>query len=413
MVLKIPKTDTIETVTTDADTATAVSGDTTRANLLDSLSDFSTKKIVLMLPFGVNRVMTDSLSNGEEVIKKDKALRVSLDFYSGVLLALDTAKQQGISTDLTVYDTEYIHTDGPATNARKVERIISSNNFSDVDVVIGPLLASNFNRASTMLGSQKIPLISPVTQKVEFRSNVFQSRPSKNQLREVMLDYIKPRAAGKNIIIIADLKNSKIKSRLQSLFPNAKVVNTRSGDNGPFVYDEDVTDQISETQENWVILETNDVPLISSVTTRLNASLVTNKVTLFTTYRGTGYDSDAIQHMHLMNLNFHFSSMNKQYAYKTTKGFIDSYKRRYNIKPSKEAIRGYDITYDTLLRLAFSENLYDAASSGVETSYIENKFRYNQKPSGGFYNNAVYLMKYSKGLMLEKISQEPIEGVED
>ena len=87
------------------------------------------------------------------------------------------------------------------------------NDFSDVDVVIGPLLASNFNRASSLLARQRIPLISPLTtQAVDFRSNVFQSRPSEAQMREVMLDYLKPRVAGKNIIIIADKKNSKIKA---------------------------------------------------------------------------------------------------------------------------------------------------------------------------------------------------------
>ncbi len=415
MILKVPKgvSGTISETTADAGAIIAINTDTAKASLLDSLSNFSTKKVVLMLPFGVNRTTADSLSNGEEIIKNDRALRVSLDFYSGVLIALDHAKQKGISTDLKIYDTEYIKADGDATNARKVERLISSNDFSDVDVVIGPLLASNFNRASTLLARQRVPLISPITQHVDFRSNVFQSRPSEAQMREVMIDYLKPRAAGKNIIIIADQKNAKIKTRLQSLFPNAKIVKVTEGDDGPYLGRYDITDKLSETIENWVIIETDDVPLISSATTRLNTSLITSKITLFTTKKGRAYDSDAIQHMDLMHLHFHYPSMNKEYTYSVTKEFVDMYEDRYDITPSKEAIRGYDIMYDTLLRLAFAENLYDAASSGLETSYIENKFRYDQKSSGGFYNNAIYLIKYSEGLMLEEISQEPLEEVED
>ncbi|WP_299767661.1 LysM peptidoglycan-binding domain-containing protein [uncultured Dokdonia sp.] len=415
MILKVPKgvSGTISNTTADAGTTIEMAANTTKGSLLDSLSDYSTKKVVLMLPFGVNRTTADSLANAEDVIKSDRALRISLDFYSGVLVALDHAKQQGISTDLQVYDTEYVRGDGPATNARKVERLISSNDFSGVDVVIGPLLASNFNRASTLLARQRVPLISPITQRVDFRSNVFQSRPSEAQLREVMIDYLKPRAAGKNIIIIADKKNGKVKTKLQSLFPSAKVVTIREGDNGPYLGQYDVTDKISEFQENWIILETNDVPLISSVTTKLTTLLTTRKVTLFTTYKGTAYDSDAIQHMDLMHLHFHYPSMNKEYTYSATKEFVDTYEDRYDITPSKEAIRGYDIMYDTLLRLAFAENLYDAAKSGIETNYIENKFRYDQKSSGGFYNNAIYLIKYSEGLMLEEVSRENPEEVED
>jgi len=416
MILKVPKgvSGTIVDITGNAGNRIAVLSETTKTSLLDSLSDFSTKKIVLMLPFGLHRTITDSIANTEDIIKNDRALRVSLDFYSGVLLALEKAKQQGISTDVQIYDTEYIIADGAATNARKVESIIRSNDFSDVDAVIGPLLSSNFNRASSVLARQNIPLISPITtQSVDFRSNVFQSRPSEDQLREVMLDYIKTKGVGKNIIIIADEKNTRTKSRILAIFPNAKVVNPRKGDNGLFLNPNDIPSQVSDTKENWVILETEDIPLISMVTTKLNALVATNKVTLFTTNKGRAYDSDAIQHMHLMHLNFHFPSMNKEYDYTSTKDFIDAYEDWYHISPSEEAIRGYDITYDTLLRLAFARNLYDAASSGIETSYIENKFRYDQKPSGGFYNNAIYLMKYAEGLMLEEIKQEPIEEIED
>ena len=415
MILKVPKgvSGTIADITGNAGNTVDMLSETTKTSLLDSLSDFSTKKVVLMLPFGLNRITTDSLSNAEDIIKKNRALRISLDFHSGVLLALETAKQQGISTDLRVYDTEYVRGEA-ATNARKVERIITANDFSDVDVVIGPLLASNFNRASSILARQNIPLISPMTtQRVDFRSNVFQSRPSEAQLREVMLDYLKDRAVGKNVIIIADEKNSSAKVKLQSLFPGAKVVKPRTSDDGIFLGQYDISDKVSETQENWVLLETNDVPLISTVTTRLNALVATHKVTLFTTNRGRAYDSDAIQHMHLMNLNFHFPSMNKEYDYGSNKDFIDTYQDRYDITPSEEAIRGYDIMYDTLLRLAFAENLYAAAGSGIETTYIENKFRYDQKSSGGFYNNAIYLMKYAEGLMLEEITQEPLENLED
>ncbi len=415
MILKVPKgvSGSITGSTGNEGNTVDILSKTTKASLVDSLSDFSTKKIVLMLPFGLARTTADSLSSAEDVIKSDRALRISLDFHSGVLLALEKAKEQGISTDLRVYDTEYVKRE-TATNARKVERIITANDFSDVDVVIGPLLSSNFNRASSVLERQNIPLISPITQKVQFRRNVFQSRPSEAQLRDVMLNYLKNNGVGKNIIIIADGKNSSARAKLQALFPSAKVVKPRTSDDGISLGFYDISDKISEFQENWVIIETNDIPLISTVTTKLNALVANNKITLFTTYKGTAYDSDAIQHMHLMNLNFHFPSMNREYVYSLTKEFVDAYEDRYDITPSEEAIRGFDITYDTLLRLAFAENLYDAASSGIETSYIENKFRYDQKSSGGFYNNAIYLMKYSEGLMLEEITPSKIgEVIED
>jgi hypothetical protein len=63
--------------------------------------------------------------------------------------------------------------------------------------------------------------------------------------------------------------------------------------------------------------------------------------------------------------------------------------------------------YDTLLRLAYAKDLYSAASTGIETQIIENKFRYNKTTSGGFNNTAVYLMKYGENLQLEEVKLLP------
>ncbi len=403
MILKVPK-GIAGSINTTGEIIT-IPGDVVKGSLLDSLTNFSVKKVALMLPFGLKRVDVDSADVQKQMLKNDRILRLSLDFYSGALMAVEMAKEHGVSTDLHVYDTDYVRSDGAATNARKVETIISDSNFSDIDAVVGPVLSGNFNRAASLLSRRNIPLISPFTQKVNAASNVFQSRPSESMLRNAMLNFLKENGEGKNIIIIADSKNATSKSKLRSLFPNAKQVNPRSGDKGLYLYPDDIPSQISETLENWVILETNDVPLISNVTTNLNTLVALNKVVLFTTNKGRAYDSDEIQHMHLMNLNFHFPSMNKEYSYNDqSKEFIDAYEERYKLSPSEEAIRGFDIMYDTLLRLTYADDLYGAAYSGIETSYIENKFRYQRNASGGFDNDAIFLIKYGEELTLDEVS---------
>jgi hypothetical protein len=218
-----------------------------------------------------------------------------------------------------------------------------------------------------------------------------------------MLAYLKAYGKGKNIVIIADSKNGKSKSKLKAIFPNAKEVAPRSGDKGYFLNPSDIPNQISETAENWVILETNDIPLISNVTTNLNTLSSTRKVTLFTTHKGSAYDSDDIQHMHLTNLKFHFPSIDNEAARKRSEVFREVYEDKYTISPSRFAIRGYDVMYDTLLRLAYAKDLYSAAGTGVETENIENKFYYRKTASGGFQNTAVYLMKYAENLKLEEV----------
>ena len=408
MILKVPKG------SPGSDNPTPAYGDTftqpevimvpgKKGSLETSLTDFSTKRIAVMLPFGVNRVSSDNIETNEDLLKNDRILRLSLDLYSGILMAAEDAKKLGISASIDTYDTAYNRKDGKAVNARKVETIIQSNDFNGVNAVIGPLLGSNIDRVSSMLSSRNIPVISPISNKVIGRGNIFVSKPNDVLLRDKMLLFLKENGEGKNIVIIADAKNGSTKSKIKALFPNAKTVAPRSGDKGYFLYPDDIPSQLSDELENWVFLESNDVPLISNVTTNLNAQVGVRKIVLLTTNRGSAYNSDEIQHEHLKNLSFHFPSVEKEYKYKDVKAFVDNYETKYGVSPSKEAIRGYDLMYDTLLRLAYAQDLYIAASSGVETDYIENKFKYDRRGAGGFSNQAVYLIKYTDTLQLEEI----------
>ena len=406
MILKIPKNGIGNVTIPNVDLANNSEG--AIVSLVDSISDYSTKRVVVLLPFGLKRSQRDSTMTDEKLLKSDRLLRLSLDFHSGILMAVSEAKANGISVDLKVLDTEYARSNGTATNARKIDQLLTGINTSEVDVVIGPVMGDNVNRAASILRSKGIPVISPLTGKVTIGSNVFQSRPSDAMLQDQMLEYLKAYGENKNIVIIADAKKGKIKSKLRALFPAAKEVVPRSGDKGYYLYPDDIPKQISETVENWVILETNDIPLISNVTTNLNTLTATRQVTLFTTNKGSAYDSDEIQHLHLTNLNFHFPSIDNETISDRSDAFIEAYEDKYTISPSRFATRGYDIMYDTLLRLAYAKDLYSAASSGIETQIIENKFRYNKTTSGGFYNTAVYLMKYGENLQLEEVKLLPL-----
>lgn len=416
MILKVPKGSS-GTYTTPSNNegvivedATVDIAPTAKGTLLDKLSNFTQKRIAIMLPFGVNRVNSSDTVVNEDLLKNDRILRLSLDLYSGMLMATEDAKKLGIPVEVDTYDTEYINSKNEtATNARKIENIVTNNDFSNIDAVIGPLLGSNLNRASSLLRAMKVPVLSPLSSNVKGGSNVFISKPTDQMQAQLMLDFLKENGEGKNIVIIADAKNTKIASSIKTLFPNAKTVTPRTTDKGYFLNPDDIPSQLSDELDNWVFIETNDVPLISHVTTNLNAQLITRKVTLLTTNRGRAYDNDEIQHTTLRNLNFHFPSIGKEVRYEKEKSFIDSYLSMYGVSPSEEAIRGYDLMYDTLLRLAYAKDLYAAAASGIETDYIENKFRYINRNNGGYSNEAVYLLKYTENLELEEVEVPIVE----
>ena len=165
----------------------------------------------------------------------------------------------------------------------------------------------------------------------------------------------------------------------------------------------DIQGKLDKTLENWVILESNNPVLISNVVGILNGMNTDGNVRLLTTNKNDNFEYDDVSNMHLANLNFTFPSVSKSYDFEEKDAFIVSYENKYGVLPNRYAVRGFDLTYDVLLRLAAADTIYDAVDSESETEYVENKFRYDKKLFSGYTNQAFYILKYGEGLKIEVV----------
>ena len=394
MVLKVPNTDDEDNLpgeTEDLASEAENENANKKLDLSNKLSNFNTKELMVLLPYNLSQIDQDSISSYKDAILDDRVLRISLDFYSGVKMAVEKAKSFGISTQLKTYDTR--------RNVQEVTNIISSNDFSSVDAVIGPLLQNTTEAAAARLAQYNVPVISPLSNR-EMRSyqNLFQSRPTDEILKNAMFDYLEKNAVGKNVIIIADAAKNQEKNELTQILPNSRVILPSEA----YLSAEKIEGVLSKTQENWVILESSNIGLISSTTSALNRLAREHQIKLFTTNRNSGFEDDVVDNEHLGRLNFHYPSVDKQYDDMMTEAFIEDYKEQFNMIPNQYVVRGYDLTLDILLRLASAEDLYDSFEKYTGfTEYHENKFHYTSKRNGGFYNDAVYIMSLDEELNLK------------
>ncbi|OBX19310.1 ABC-type branched-subunit amino acid transport system substrate-binding protein [Gelidibacter algens] len=387
MVLKVPQTTQVG----------EIKGKVEETILTNNLNNLKTKQIAVMLPFRLSRVDTDSVPEAKDLIKTDRRLSVSLDFHSGVLMAVDSAKQLGISTKLKVFDTE--------DQLSEVSKILNSNDFSEYDAVIGPLMANNLDRVARALENDMVPVISPITKPDQLLANVFQTIPETQMLENAIINFVKSDSLKRNVVIIADHSHSAISNRLKSEFAGAKQVFSRknkTGNDAFYIMASDLSGAFA-SGKNYVFLETANEALVSTVTSMLNG--LTNKnqdIILVSTNKTEAFEGTNVSNYHLANLKFHYPSPNKSSNYEQPDSFVKAYKKKYGIEPNKFAARGFDLTLDVLLRLASDENLYKASTNAIETKYSENKFRYSKKLSGGYYNEAVYIVKYTSDLTIEE-----------
>ena len=382
MILKIPK-----------ENKAISEGAITTTNLETSITNKSEKRIALMLPFMLNRTSVDSVSNAT-VLKDQRTMRIALDFYSGVLMAAEFAKDKGISVRLDVFDTE--------ASSSKVGSIISRSDFNRMDAVIGPLLSNNVEKAAAQLKNDEVPVFSPLSnQEIKISTNVFQTWPSDALLEDTMISWLQENSAGKNIMLISDAKRKKQKDKLMQALPSLKTITPR--DKG-FLYVGDLDKHMARgTADNWVIVETVDPVILSNVVTLLNGMPQDYRLRMFTLDKNKAYDFDDISNVNLAKLDFTFPSVNKSYDYDEKDPFLISYKNKYGVLPNKYAVRGFDVTYDVLLRLASAENVYEATNAAYETEYIGCKFRYSKKLLSGYQNKATYILKYTKDLKFDVV----------
>jgi len=113
------------------------------------------------------------------------------------------------------------------------------------------------------------------------------------------------------------------------------------------------------------------------------------KITLFAFDKGKEFDN--MDNHSLERVRFHYPSLSfENYGDEKTKQFISTYKQKYGGVPSSFAFKGFDITYDILMRLADSDQISKQGTS----ERLWNKFSYVQNSSGNVTNQAVYILRY-------------------
>ena len=386
MVLKIP---------TASDSISA--SNITTTNLIYNLKNFETKKLALMLPYRLDKIDMDSVNEVKAMIKDNRLLSIVLDFHTGVTMALDSAKRLGISTELKVFDTQY--------RASKTREILEDNDFSDYDAIIGPMEGKSFERVALAMGRDSIPVVAALNKSTNTYSNVFQTIPKDELLHEAMINFVMKDSLKSKIVVIADQANRYRAELLKRKFPNAQLIfstlDKKTGKDAHFIYPVDLEDVFLEGK-NIVFLETDNDTFVSSVISMLNGHITEDTEVILTTLdKNKAFESKDIDNNNLSNLKFHYASLNKDFDETKNHSFIKAYKKAYKVSPSKYVARGFDITLDLLLRLSVEDNLYDISNESIETEYLENKFRYRKVFSGGYVNEAVYIVKYDDLRIIE------------
>ena len=365
---------------------------------LDSIYSKKRKKnnqlnLSVLLPFRSATINYDSINEVESLFEDRNLYTIALDFYSGILYAVEDLKKLDILVELNVFDTE--------NSVNKILEISNNSKILNSDLIIGPLIPRNFETLSNLEFLESIPKVFPLsTIPVKIIKGVIQAVTPRILLRERMLDYLNKKIdREENIVIIADSLNEDIEDKLTKIFPNSiKIKPEFEG----YILPELLDSLLVDSLPNKVIIESEIFTLISSVISQLNSQITSERdVRLYTTYKGNQYDDPSINIKDLGNLGFTYTSISKKINNDSISKFESNYINLFGSFPNKDIIRGYDVTKDILLRVLIDNNINKTVKYD-EQAYTESKFLYKIDSLGGLYNSSMYILKH-KDYDLEEI----------
>ncbi len=349
------------------------------------------KKLVLLLPFNISKIEGDTVNSTAMRLKKDKFLNMTLDFYAGALVAIDSAKQLGLAIDVSVFDSQ------ETKNTSNIAAIIKENNIENSDAIIGPFYQNNVEKTAELLSANQVPVISPLSKDTgNSFSNMLQTIPTATAVKNAMFDFM--RAKNGNIIAVVDKKKESV---IQFIKENHKDVKFSVLTANGGVSAENLKSLFVKDKINYVVMETGNTGMIKSTMATMIGAMAAYKVQLVILEPNETLDTDEISFVNLTKLKLMYPSVTRENESPEALVFEKEFKKKNKIYPSAFATRGFDITFDTMMRLS-QDKKYQETIETTATEQVDNRFEFYKKEDGGYINKGVYILYYDTDLTIKE-----------
>jgi LysM repeat protein len=379
MILRVPKGQRKEPVKKE------------QGNLLKTINTNARKQLALLLPFNISKIESDTINSTQARLKKDKFLNLTLDFYSGALMAIDSAKVLGMNIDIKILDSQ------ETKNSSNIATLVQQNSLQSMDAIVGPFYQSNVEKLAELVEPTKTPVISPLSKDIGKKyANLYQSMPSAEFLRSSIFDFMKTKRG--NIIAVVDNKKGSVKQYIKEMQPEVRIAGL--SEKGTFVADS-LKALFQKDKLNYVVLASESTGMILATTSAMLTAQKEFQVQLVILEQNDTFDFEEISLTRLTKLKLLYPSLSRPNETIEANQFDAKYKKINKIIPNQYAIRGFDVTFDTLLRLS-QDKTFEETIQVSPSEQIENKFDYVQNTTYGYSNNGIYILYYDTDLTIKE-----------
>jgi LysM repeat protein/ABC-type branched-subunit amino acid transport system substrate-binding protein len=325
--------------------------------------------------------------------------RSNMDFYSGVLLAVNDLASSGTSIDLSVFDI--------ADN----KSAISGSILNDNDIVIGPVSTRDLTDVLSV-GSDNVMVISPLDPKAESlvaaNSNMIQApTPHKIQYDD-LISWMKEEMAADDRVIFITEKGAR---QTEATFQMKQSIDSSGLAYSPFSYsilegrsiDKPLKDLMTETGTNRVLIASESEAFVNDVVRNLNMMIHQKyNVVLYGASKIRSFETIEVENFHKTNMHVSLTYY-IDYNDPRVKSFLLKYRALFNTEPSQFAFQGYDIaSYFIEICSKYGKNWPEHMSNEAK-SMLQSSFRCVKNGDGGYVNHGVRRIEYGKDWTISKV----------
>lgn len=325
--------------------------------------------------------------------------RSNMDFYSGVLLAINDLAASGISTDLNVYDIA----DGSYDPTR--------NDIRNSDIIIGPVSVKDITMSLASVGNSSV-LVSPLDPKAESlvstHPDMVQAPTPHKMQYEDLAAWIKEDCLPDDKVILISEKGARL---TEAALEMKQSVDSAKIDYSIFSYsilegrdiEKPLKALMTNTATNRVMIISENEAFVNDVVRNLNMMIHQKyNVILYGPSKIRSFETIEVENFHKTNLHVSLTYY-IDYNDPRVKNLLMKYRALFNTEPTQFAYQGYDIaSYFIELCSKYGKD-WQKYLPHEEKSMLQSTFKCMQQGDGGYVNHGVRRIVYEKDWTISKV----------
>lgn len=373
--------------------------------------DSTIVNIAVLLPFYLDQ--NDTLNKYEYLdnnpLSLPKYADVSLSYFMGVKIALDSLKSIGLKANLKVFDT--------AGDSIVMKSILAENNFNAYDLVIGPAYSFNVKLLTQQINQNTTALVSPFYNKEEVLSwnkQMLKIMPNEDAEIKEVSSYIQENHVNDNVVFLYESTQEKDYQHVKSMETSFATYRLTYGDSVKTL-PASVNFRAGGVDGLLLHLDTNVENVL--VVPSLNEAFVTNLFLKLTPgledfeFRIIGMDNwktfSSFEPEYFELYKVHIPSVGGvDYEKENVNQFIQKYYSELKNEPTDFSFQAFDITYFLVREIGMRRGYKHIYIAGVpyEGFYYDFNFKYTS-PSKGLENNQAFMVRFNQYKMQKLVHE--------